>query len=271
MNLRDTICAGWWFYQTALLGVMQIAFQPLKIQSLKDACVSRLEQLILSGELKIGEQLPSERDFALRLGVSRPVLHAALVDLDSKGLVQIVPRRGVFVSDFRRSGSLAMLGSLLGYHDGSLDPGFTHSLIAMRLLVESETACLAALNRTDQQMKEFYSLLDEETRAACSDPQTLTGLDFSFHLSIAVASGNLVYPLIINSFQGVYTHLTGVFFNRYCGTEVAEAVRRFHVQLVEAIEQREAGSAVSIMTAMLNHGAEYLEKQPAPGDASPAI
>jgi DNA-binding FadR family transcriptional regulator len=199
----------------------------------------------------------------VRIGVSRPVLHAALVDLDSKGLVQIIPRRGVFVSDFRRSGSLAMLGFLLSYHDGNLDPAFTRSLVAMRLLVETETARLAALNRTDRQLVEFHSLLDEETRAACSDPQTLTGLDFSFHLSIAIASGNLVYPLIIiNSFQGVYTHLTGGFFNRYCGTPVAEAVRQFHVQLVAAIEKRDAGSAVSTMTAMLNHGAAYLGKQP---------
>jgi DNA-binding FadR family transcriptional regulator len=249
---------------------MQTAFEPLKIQSLKEACVGRLEQLILSGELKIGEQLPSERDFAVRIGVSRPVLHAALVDLDSKGLVQIIPRRGVFVSDFRRSGSLAMLGSLLGYHDGNLDPAFTRSLIAMRLLVESETARLAALNRTALQLAEFHTLLDEEARAIYADPQAQTRLDFSFHLSIAIASGNLVYPLIINSFQGVYTHLTGVFFNRYCGTAVAETVRRFQIQLVEAVEQREAGPAVSIMTAMLNHGALYLEKQPVPGDASPA-
>lgn len=241
---------------------MQIAFEPLKVQSLKEACVSRLEQLILSGELKIGEQLPSERDFALRIGVSRPVLHAALVDLDAKGLVQIVPRRGVFVSDFRRSGSLAMLGSLLTYHDGNLDPALIHSLIDMRLLVETETARLAALNRTEEQLAGLRSLLDEEARTAGDaggNPQILTSLDFSFHLSIAIASGNLVYPLIINSFQGVYTHLTGGFFSRYCGTPVAESVRQFHVQIVAAIEHREAGPAVSIMTTMLNHGASYLQ------------
>jgi GntR family transcriptional regulator, transcriptional repressor for pyruvate dehydrogenase complex len=241
---------------------MQTAFEPLKVQSLKDACVSRLEELILSGELKIGEQLPSERDFALCIGVSRPVLHAALVDLDAKGLVQILPRRGVFVSDFRRSGSMAILGSLLTYHEGNLDPALIQSLIEMRLLVETETARLAALNRTEEQLAGLHGLLDEETRAAGEaggDPQTLTGLDFSFHLSIAIASGNLVYPLIINSFQGVYTHLTGQFFNRYCGTPVAEAVRQFHMQIVAAFERREAGTAVSTMTAMLNHGTTYLQ------------
>ena len=237
---------------------MQIAIEPLKVQSLKDACVSRLEQLILSGELKIGEQLPSERDFALRIGVSRPVLHAALVDLDSKGLVQIIPRRGVFVNDFRRSGSLAILGSLLTYHDGNLDPAFIRSLIDMRLLVETETARLAALNRTGQQLAEFCTILEDEARPACGDPHNLTGLDFSFHLSIAIASGNLVYPLIINSFKGVYTHLTGQFFSRYCGTPVADAVRQFHKQIVAAFERREAEAAVATMTAMLNHGETYL-------------
>ena len=248
---------------------MQIAIEPLKIQSLKDACVSRLEQLILSGELKIGEQLPSERDFALRIGVSRPVLHAALVDLDSKGLVKIIPRRGVFVSDFRRSGSTAILGSLITYHAGNLDPAFTRSLIDMRLLVETETARLAALNRTEKQLVEFRSLLAQEAEAASGDPQALTDLDFSFHLSIAIASGNLVYPLIINSFQGVYTHLTGMFFNRYCGTAVAEAVRQFHMQIVAAFERQATKLAVSTMKAMLNHGAAYLGKQFSLGDSSP--
>ena len=248
---------------------MQIAIEPLKIQSLKDACVSRLEQLILSGELKIGEQLPSERDFALRIGVSRPVLHAALVDLDSKGLVKIIPRRGVFVSDFRRSGSTAILGSLITYHAGNLDPAFTRSLIDMRLLVETETARLAALNRTEKQLVEFRSLLAQEAEAASGDPQALTDLDFSFHLSIAIASGNLVYPLIINSFQGVYTHLTGMFFSRYCGTAVAEAVLQFHMQIVAAFERQETKLSVSTMKAMLNHGAAYLGKQFSLGDSSP--
>ena len=48
-----------------------------------------------------------------------------------------------------------MLGSLLSYHDGNLDPALIRSLIGMRLLVETETARLAALNRTRQQLVEF--------------------------------------------------------------------------------------------------------------------
>ena len=238
---------------------MQNNLEPIRIQSLKDACVSRLEGLIFSGELKIGERLPSERDFATRIGVSRPVLHEALVDLHAKGLVRIIPRRGVYVNDFRRSGSLAILSSLLAYHNGKLDPSFMQSMIDMRLTVETESARLAALNRTLIQMAEFHVILNEEQLAAGDNPRALTDLDFSFHLLVAIASGNLVYPLIINSFKGVYTSLTGEFFRKYYGTPVVETVLQFHFRLVKTIEEQDADNTRSIMIEMLKHGEAHLK------------
>jgi len=238
---------------------MNTVIEPIQVQSLKEACVARLEQMILSGELKIGERLPSERDFASRLNVSRPVLHQALVDLEAKGLVQIIPRRGVFISDYRRDGSLAMLSSLLSYHNGELAPDFGQSMLDMRMLLETETARLASQNRTDQHLVEFQTILKQELEAADSDPQTLTDLDFAFHLAIAIASGNLVYPLIINSFKGVYTSLTGEFFRKYVGTKVVEEVHQYHRKLVAAFSKQEPDSAVQIMIEMLKHGENYLK------------
>jgi DNA-binding FadR family transcriptional regulator len=238
---------------------MKDNIEPIQIQSLKEACIARLEHMILSGELGIGERLPSERDFALRLNVSRPLLHQALVELQARGLVHILPRRGVFISDYRRDGSLAMLASLLSYHDGKLAPDFSQSLIDMRLLVETETARLAAMNRTEAQLAEFRQLLAQEERAAASDPGALTELDFAFHLLIAIASANLVYPLILNSFKNVYTNLTGQFFRAYYGTGVVAAVHRFHQQLVKTFQSKNTDSAVRTMTDMLKHGESYLK------------
>ncbi len=238
--------------------MIQKILEPLQVRSLKDACISRLEELILSGELKIDERLPAERDFAARLGVSRPVLHEALVDLDAKGLIRIVPRRGVFVNDYRRSGSMAILSSLLAYNNGNLDPGLIQSLIGMRQVVETETARLAARNRSAEQLEEFHALLQKEQRAAQSDPPALTDLDFTFHLSIGIASGNLIYPLMINSFKGVYTHLTGLFFRKYVGTPVVEAVWHFHSHLISAFEKKDAQAAARTMVDMLKHGETYL-------------
>jgi DNA-binding FadR family transcriptional regulator len=238
---------------------MNTAVQPIQVQSVKAACVTRLEHMILSGELEIGERLPSERKFAAQLEVSRPVLHQALVDLQAKGLVQIIPRRGVFISDYRRDGSLAMLSSLLSYHNGVLSPNLNQSMMDMRLLLETETARLAAANRTEKQLEEFRQLLLEETKAAGADPIILTELDYNFHLSIAIASSNLVYPLIINSFKDVYTGLTGKFFSQFHGTQIINEVHEFHRQLVAAFASQEPHAAARAMINMLKHGEHYLK------------
>jgi len=232
---------------------------PVQAQSLTEACIEHLERMILSGELAINERLPSERDFAARLKVSRPILHQALVDLEAKGLVRIEPRKGVYISDYRRDGSLAMLSSLLAYHDGRLAPELNQSMIDMRLLVETETARLAAQNRTAAHMSDLRRLLDAEHQAAGEDPQALTDLDFSFHHTIAIASGNLVYPLLVNSFKDVYTSLTGEFFRRHFNSGVIETVRRFHQDLVDALERRDPDSAAQTMAGMLRHGEKFLK------------
>jgi GntR family negative regulator for fad regulon and positive regulator of fabA len=237
---------------------VNLPVEPIRVQSLKEALISRLEGLILSGELKIGERLPSERDFAARLNVSRPVLHEALVDLAAKGLVEIVSRRGVFISDFRTRGSVAMLSSLLSYHNGALAPEMAQSLMDMRLVVEAETARLAALNRVADHLAQFDALLAREASADMSDPLALTELDFSFHLLVAIASGNLVYPLIINSFKPVYTHLTGEFFKQVNPAVIGE-VFGFHRSLAAAMRAMDSTTAVSVMQAMLKHGEQHLK------------
>ncbi len=239
---------------------MTISIEPLQVTSLKEACVTRLEELILSGELKAGERLPSERDFAAQLGVSRPVLHEALVDLAAKGLVSIKPRRGVVVNDFRTSGSCAILSSLLSYHNGNLDPQFTESLLAMRVLVETETARLAALNATPEQVNELEEIVAREAACDRHDPAPLTGLDFEFHLAVAIASGNLAYPLILNSFKNVYTRFTGAFFKHSAGSDVMDEVQEFHLRLVTAIREHEPTSAAGVMRDLLLHGEKILKQ-----------
>jgi len=63
---------------------MQELLKPIRTESLKDVFISRFEELILSGSFPVGQKLPSERELALQLGVSRPVVHEGLVDLAAK-------------------------------------------------------------------------------------------------------------------------------------------------------------------------------------------
>jgi DNA-binding FadR family transcriptional regulator len=238
--------------------IMNVQLEPIESVSLKDACVARLEAMILAGKFVPGERLPSERNLAAQLGVSRPVLHQAIVALDAKGLVQIEARRGVFVRDYRRDGSIALLNTLIEHSSGNYTPDLLGSLVAARSLIERETARLAAANAGQADIQELTALLQEGQSISRADSRALVDYDFRFHQQVAILSGNLMYPLLINSLKNVHTNLAGIFYREYAGSPVIDAVFAYHVDLVAAIGANQVEQAGDIMTAMLEHGEEHL-------------
>jgi GntR family negative regulator for fad regulon and positive regulator of fabA len=131
------------------------------------------------------------------------------------------------------------------------------SLLQMRLLVETEFTSFAAQNRTEEQIREFYQILQKEESTDFRNIQSITDLDFEFHLLIAIASGNTVYPLLLNSFRQVYTNLSGQFFKV---SQIVNVVRQYHRDLVRALEAKDTKKALSIMKMLLRHGEKYLRK-----------
>jgi len=230
--------------------------RPIRKESLKDVFVARFEDLILSGKFSIGEKLPSERELALRLGVSRPVVHDGLMDLVSKGLVSMRPRVGTVVNDYRREGSLSILTSLVNYQNGKLDPRLFESMVEMRMLFEVETARLAASRRTREHLDALKDLLEQETAVDSREIERIAELDFGLHHLIAMATGNFIYPLLLNSFRQVYTSFTKRFF---ADPEVVSVVFGFHGELVQAIEGRDEERAMEVMRRLLVHGRDRLK------------
>jgi len=236
---------------------MQELLKPIKSESLKEIFISRFENLILSGKLSIGQKLPSERELALQLGVSRPVVHEGLVDLASKGLITLTPRIGTVVNDYRTEGSLAMLTSLFNYHDGELQPAILESVLDMRLLFERETAKLAATHRTEEHLTRFEEILKTEAELNIHDTTVITETDFALHHLIAMASGNMIYPLLLNSFKQFYLNLAGQFFS---DTSLISTVFEFHRELVLAIKGKNIDQATNIMEQTLTHGEKHLKR-----------
>lgn len=230
---------------------MQELLTPIRAESLKQVFVTRFEALILSGKLSIGQKLPSERELALQLGVSRPVVHEGLVALASKGLITMKPRVGAIVNDYRRSGSPDILNSLFNYHQGRLDPAILSSILSMRILFEVETARLAALNRTEAHLEEFQDLLKREAAIDHADVEALVEVDFSFHHLITLATDNQIYPLLMNSMKSIYTNLTRQFF---MDSSVVPRVFGYHREMVDALQGSDEKAAVRIMKRILRHG-----------------
>jgi len=217
---------------------------PIKGDNLKETFIAQLENLILSGELAIGERLPSERELAFQLGVSRPVVHEGLVDLAYKGLVIIRPRHGAVVADYRQSGSLALLESLINYRSPAMEPHLLQSTLGMRKLIEMETARLASLEHSKEQLETLRGILKQEEALAIDELTRRCELDFAFHHQLAMASNNAIYPLLLNSFKTLTLNLTEVFYQS--PNLRVDDVLSLHKELLLAVEAGDAVKATAV-------------------------
>ena len=92
-------------------------FQKIQTERIADSVVLQIEQLILRGILRGGERLPSERDLAERLGVSRPSLREAIATLQDSGLLTTKASAGIFVADLLGNAFTPPLTNLFSTHD----------------------------------------------------------------------------------------------------------------------------------------------------------
>mgnify|MGYP003295832665 CR=1 FL=1 len=172
--------------------------------SLTDLFVQQIENMILSGELEIGEQLPAARELAIKMGVSRPVISAGLVELEKLGFVEVVPRQGVYVCDYRRKGSIETLVAIMRYNNGALRSNEVRSLLETREVCD----CLIIKNVIEknsvEELAKLAPILDALRDARDNDEAAEQV--FRFYHELAIMSGNNLMPLLYYSFheQGKY-------------------------------------------------------------------
>ena len=114
--------------------------------------VTRLREMIQSGELSAGDRLPPERDLAKLLGVSRPTLRAGIRSLTTVGILQSKQGAGTFVAQVEESPTLdtSALRLLSALH------GFTSDeMFEARLALEMSIAALAAERADSEQMAQL--------------------------------------------------------------------------------------------------------------------
>ena len=225
--------------------MVQSLLKPVDVPSLKDEVVQQIESLILSGSVEPGERLPAERELAQALKVSRPVVHEGILQLEKKGLVTIRPRHGVVVNDYRIHGSTELLASLWHFNDGELAPEITASMIELRVAVEQQAAARLAEHCDTTTLAELENLLADSEQTDAADAATQAELDFQFHFVIALQSGNLVFPMLMNSFKEVYLALLTRFF---ADRSVFAAVCSNRRDLLAALSAGDSEAAREVMT-----------------------
>lgn len=141
---------------------------------------AHLERLIATGELAAGARLPSERDLAASMSVSRATLREAMHELEAKHLIERRPGRGTVVVE-RSDAERALL-------DLSSPAREARDAAELREIVEPSVAALAAQRATPANLLQLREVLDRtSTRLR---PEESLACDTEFHLLVAQAAGN---------------------------------------------------------------------------------
>lgn len=180
-------------------------FGQIVAPTIKELFVERLEGLIFSGALRPGDRIPSERELAEQMKISKTIVHLGLEDLDRMGFIQVVPRRGSFVADFSASGNLETLNAILKYNGGKLDREMMVSIVELRDAVEGGALRRLGSRHTDEDIGELRGIMDEFRAAVqlTGEVPAISAALSRFHYKICTASGNRLFPLLMNAFRGV--------------------------------------------------------------------
>ena len=227
-----------------------MGFTKITNVSLTDLFVQQIENMILSGELAVGEQLPPARELSVRMGVSRPVITAGLIELEKLGFVEILPRQGAFVSDYRRKGTVETLVAIMRYNGGAMRDNEVNSLLQVRNALETLCMKLVIQNATDAELASVSPLLQAIEDAAV--PEDAANAVYDFHHELAALSGNMLLPLLYHSFKPESLYLWTISFKREGNKKMYDA----KVRLYQALLNRDPVEAVrltqeSIYTPMM--------------------
>ncbi|MFC3705196.1 FadR/GntR family transcriptional regulator [Devosia honganensis] len=140
----------------------------------------QIRDQILGGAMAPGRQLPSERDLALGLGVSRPTVREALIALEVAGLVEVRVGVGAFVRQREAAGD--------ALPEMSASP---LEIMAVRRLLEPEAAALASRHVSPEGTARLAETL-RRMRAETAAGQWSSESDRTLHMTLAESSGNAV-------------------------------------------------------------------------------
>ncbi len=214
-------------------------YKVVRSSRLYEQIVQQIEDSILKGTLKSGDQLPSERELALKFGVSRTAVREAVKALHEKGLVEAYSGRGTFITNGTSEAVRQSINLMLRIDqtDGS------ENLAEVRQILEPEIAAIAATRIQAQQialMREAFSVMNN----ALKDPDAYIEADLDFHLALAEAAENPLILSLLDSIVGLLREQRIKIFFEEGGPERGQY---HHARILAAIEKRDAEASRAAM------------------------
>jgi GntR family transcriptional repressor for pyruvate dehydrogenase complex len=225
------------------MGGGECVYKVVQTSRLYEQIVQQIEDSIMQGALKPGDQLPAERELAQQFGVSRTAVREAVKTLREKGLLEAYSGRGTFITDGTSENIRQSLDRMIkiGQPEGSL------YLAEVRAILEPEIAALAATRIEEQHLaglREAFAVMGRSR----TDSEAYIEADLDFHLALAEAAANPLILSLLDSIVGVLREQRLRIFRVEGGPERGQF---HHQRILEAIEQRDPVKAREAMRAHL--------------------
>lgn len=168
---------------------------------------SQLLEAILDGTFPINSTLPSERDLADQLGITRPTLREALQRLARDGWLDIQQGKSTRVRDYWKEGRLATLSALASspHHQS---PDFVAYLLEIRLLL-APTYTRQAIENANGQIADLL----QEADSLGQDPEAYASFDWKLHHALTEHASNPIFQLLLNGFREIYSQMGRTYFS----------------------------------------------------------
>jgi GntR family transcriptional repressor for pyruvate dehydrogenase complex len=227
-------------------------FSPIRSRKLSDAVYRQLVSLISSGELKPGDKIPSERELAADMGISRQSIREALNRAEVMRLIEVRQGEGSFI---------------LSSVNESLKPPLTlimekeveriFDFLEIRKLVEGWCAEKAAVEATADELENMQEILDKMKKVAAKDKQW-EAMDLALHLSFAKATHNVIAVHIMEALKSNFRPFFK-FAKSMPSSERIDVLWQHHYEIFSAIKQKDPVTAKKKVIAHLNFIEEKLK------------
>lgn len=202
-----------------------------------------IESQIISGELRVGDKLPTEKELSELYQVSRTVIREAIKTLKEKGWVETHVAKGTFVVHNVAKGVESSFGVAVRMKP---EERF-NNLIQVRLILEPEIAALAATSASLEEIAHMRKAVARMEKALRENDNLDAFLkaDFNFHMAMAKSTGNDLIPLIIAPVVNLMRDIQRYHLSSVIGGN--QRSQRNHNRIMEAIERHDPGAARSSM------------------------
>lgn len=183
-----------------------MSFDKISVTSVREEFVRAIENKILSGELQIGDRLPPARELCTMMGVSLTSVSTGITELANKGFLEVKPRHGVYVKDYRKDATPETFFAILRYNGGNLNSHEIRSFTETRIAADPLVARLVAERATDEELAELSVLAEafaacEEIPAACD---AITALCYRMYQLSDNSIFTMMYKTTLEPQKGMY-------------------------------------------------------------------